>query len=285
MPTLLNTLHTVQSSLLNRNDAAEDLVADSAFEPADRLQLYRNNLVISLTEALAAVYPVVQRLVGEDFFRVACREYIPQYPPRQAPLHEFGKEFPGFIKTYRPATSLDYLADVAALEWALHRAYHAADADSLDATKLQQIPEQQHGELRFTLHPAVQLLKSCYPVSRIWQVNQEGFIGDGDVSLDEGDVCIAVIRPRLEVLVQAIPRAEWEFLSVLKNGSTLDEAVEAAGCIDEAFDLATVLRFRVADNTLVYASLKKQAFASFSLCATGHKLLASNRSPSFGARK
>ncbi|MGW8246818.1 MAG: HvfC/BufC N-terminal domain-containing protein [Acidiferrobacterales bacterium] len=255
MPTLPNTLRAMQSSLLDRSEDAEALIADSAFASTDRLQLYRNNLVISLTEALAAIYPVVQRLVGDDFFRVACRDYIPQFPPRQAPLHEFGKDFPGFIRSYKPAGSLAYLADVAVLEWAWHRAYHAADAGKLDATNLQQLPEQHQGELHFTLHPAVQLLKSDYPVDRIWQVNQEGFKGDDKVSLDEGGVCIAVIRPQLEVLVQAIPCAEWEFLTALDKGSTLDQAVEAAGCIDQAFDLATVLQSRVSDNTLVNASI------------------------------
>jgi hypothetical protein len=255
MPTLHNALRAMQSSLLKRSDNAETLIADSAFAATDRLQLYRNNLVISLTEALAAVYPVVQRLVGDDFFRIACRDYIPQFPPRQAPLHEFGKDLPGFIRTYEPAASLPYLADVAALEWAWHRAYHAADADKLDVMSLQQVPERQQGELRFTLHPAVQLVKSDYPVHRIWQVNQEGFNGEDEVSLDEGGVCIAVLRPQLEVLVQAVPCAEWEFLSALDAGCTLDQAVDAAGRVDQVFDLATVLRSRVEDNTLVNTSI------------------------------
>jgi len=255
MPTLHSTLRAMQSSLLKRSDDAEALVADSVFDPVNRLQLYRNNLVISLTEALSAVYPVVQRLVGADFFRVACREYIPQHPPRQASLHEFGKDFAAFIQTYEPAASLAYLADIAALEWAWHQAYHAAEADRLDTKSLQQLPADMHGELRFTLHPAVRLLKSDYPVQRIWQVNQDNFNDDGNVSLDEGGVYILIIRPQLEVLIQAIPCAEWEFLSSLEQGCALDQAVKAAGRIDAEFDLASVLRARVADNTLASATI------------------------------
>jgi len=255
MPTLHNTLRTMQSSLLERSDAAEALIADSAFTPVDRLQLYRNNLVISLTEALAAVYPVVQRLVGEDFFRVACRDYISRFPPLQAPLHDFGKDFPGFISAYQPAAALVYLADVAALEWAWHRAYHAAGADKLDPASLQRVSERQQGELRFTLHPAVQLLKSDYPVYRIWQVNQEGYADDNQVNLDEGGVYIVVTRPGLNIIVEAIPCAEWEFLSTLQKGGTLDEALRAAIHLDEAFNLVTLLRARVDDQTLVSISV------------------------------
>src|SRR5689334_10948952 len=44
--------------------------------PARRLQVYRNNLVVSLTAALEAVYPVVARLVGAGFFRQVARAFI-----------------------------------------------------------------------------------------------------------------------------------------------------------------------------------------------------------------
>lgn len=257
MPTLHNTLQAIQSSLLGQEHAAEELVADSAFEPAQRLQLYRNNLFISLTEALAAVYPVVQRLVGEDFFKTACREFISTHPPRQAQLHLFGDAFPEFIRTYRPASSLPYLADVATLEWAWHEAYHAADTEEFDATVLQQVPQKQYGDLRFALQPAVRLLRSAYPLYRIWQVNQDSYKGDQGVDLDEGGACILITRPRLDVVVQSIPEADWTFLSLLNKGCTIDEAVDAAMQVDARFDLAAVLQSRVADRTITSASVLK----------------------------
>jgi len=257
MPTLHRTLQAMQSSLLYRDNAAEALVGESAFEPAQRLQLYRNNLVIGLTEALAAVYPVVKRLVGEDFFRVTCREFIPAQPPRQAALHEFGESFPEFIRSYEPASSLPYLADVAELEWAWHEAYHAADADRLDAKQLQQVPQEQQAELRFALHPATRLLKSEYPVHRIWQVNQEGDTGNEVINLDEGGVCVIVIRPRLDVFIQTISETEWEFLSSLDYGNSLDDSLKAALSIDPQFNLGAVLQSRIADKTIVDTILVK----------------------------
>jgi hypothetical protein len=251
MPTLHNTLQAMQSSLLHRDNAAEVLIGDSSFEPAQRLQLYRNNLFIGLTDALAAVYPVVKRLVGEDFFKVTCHEFIPAFPPRQAALHEFGKAFPGFIRTFEPASSLPYLADVAELEWAWHEAYHAANADPLNVKLLQQVPQDQQARLRFTLHPAARLLKSEFPVHRVWQVNQEGYTGDETVNLDAGGAYILIARPQLEVLVQVIPEGEWEFLSLLGNGYSLDDALRAAIRIDSRFDLGVVLQSRVDDKTIV----------------------------------
>jgi len=257
MPTLHSTLQAMQSSLLYRDKAAEDLVGDSAFEPAQRLQLYRNNLVIGLTDALAAVFPVLKQLVGEDFFRVTCRDFIPAFPPRQAALHEFGEAFPDFIRSFEPASSLPYLADVAELEWAWREAYHAADADQLDAMQLQQVSPEQQAELRFVLHPAARLLKSEYPVHRIWQVNQEGY-GDYDiVNLDEGGAYILVVRPRLEVFIQTIAEAEWAFLSSLGNGNSLDDSLKTALSIDSRFNPGAVLQSRIADKTIVDTILPK----------------------------
>ena len=36
--------------------------------PNDTLQIYRNNITAVLTGALQAIYPTIQKLVGEDFF-------------------------------------------------------------------------------------------------------------------------------------------------------------------------------------------------------------------------
>src|SRR5689334_21117181 len=63
------------------------------------LQVYRNNVFASLTEALAAVYPVVKRLVGEPFFNQLARRFIRRHPSRSGNLHDFGAELPAFIAT------------------------------------------------------------------------------------------------------------------------------------------------------------------------------------------
>src|SRR5512143_2794599 len=97
-----------------------------------RLQVYRNNVLLNLTEALKAVYPVTERLVGDGFFRYAAGRYIPQHPSTSGNLHDFGGYFPGFLATFEPAAELAYLPEVARLEWAYHGVFHAADPLPLD---------------------------------------------------------------------------------------------------------------------------------------------------------
>ena len=46
-------------------------------DPARRLAVYRNNVVSSLIDALADTFPVVQRLVGTEFFRAMAGVFAP----------------------------------------------------------------------------------------------------------------------------------------------------------------------------------------------------------------
>src|SRR5687768_16032631 len=102
----------------------------------ERLQVYRNNVFISLRQALADVYPVVQRLVGEEFFNQLARRFVREHPSRSGNLHDFGREFAGFLATLPDLTELPYLPDVAALEWALHEVFHEAEARPFDFSTL-----------------------------------------------------------------------------------------------------------------------------------------------------
>ena len=155
--------------------------------PAERhLQVYRNNVFESLTGAFKAVYPAVERLVGTGFFAYAVDGYIRRHPPASGNLHDFGEDFAGFLAGFEPARALAYLPDVARLEWAWHRAFHAADGGPLALAALAAVAPEHYGELRFRLHPSAQLLASDYPILRIWQVNQPDHAGDATVDLAEG---------------------------------------------------------------------------------------------------
>ncbi|MGS0757134.1 HvfC/BufC family peptide modification chaperone, partial [Roseateles sp. GG27B] len=102
-------------------------------DPSARLAVYRNNVVSSLVDALAETFPVVEQLVGSEFFRAMAVLFVRQAPPRSRVLAHYGQAFPSFIADFEPAQGLPYLADMARLEVARVAAYHAADADSVSA--------------------------------------------------------------------------------------------------------------------------------------------------------
>jgi hypothetical protein len=221
------------------------------FPAAQHLQVYRNNVVESLTGALRAVYPVIEKLVGEGFFRYAVHEYLRAHRPRSGNLHDFGDAFAGFLTGFAPAAELPYLPDVARLEWAWHRAFHAADAPAFDLARLGAVPAEQHEALRFVLHPSAHLLASQFPIVRIFEINQEGYVGDTSVDLAEGGVRALVIRRELTVYVEPLAAGEAGLLTELAAQQTLGAAVQAALAAQPDFDLTATLADHLQRGTLV----------------------------------
>src|SRR5262245_41990171 len=118
-----------------------DHIDGGGLAPEQRLQVYRNNCLISLTDALKATYPVLHRLVGDGFFRTAAIAFIKAHPPREPRLSTYGAAFAAFLAQYPPASGLVYLPDVAKLEWALNSALHAPDVPALSPAELEQAAE------------------------------------------------------------------------------------------------------------------------------------------------
>ena len=110
-----------------------DVTAHNAVVPTRRFAVYRNNVVTGLVKALKSRFPVIEKIVDEEFFAAMARAFVVERPQRTPLLATYGDEFAAFIAAFEPARELAYLADVARLEAARTRAYHAADATPVDA--------------------------------------------------------------------------------------------------------------------------------------------------------
>jgi hypothetical protein len=217
--------------------------------PVRRFKVYRNNMVVSLTDLLQAYFPVVTRLVGEEFFRAMARDFIVRDPPRSPILSRFGARFPHFIQQFPPAQDLPYLADVARLEWLQQRAYHAADRAPITARDLASVPAEQMPDVVFELHPAVGLTVSPFPVVSIWKTNMI----DSDVrsiSLDEGGEAALVVRPQLDVQVVPLPSGADTFLALVMMDYTVSEATTASRLVDREFDLQQSLALLIGSGAI-----------------------------------
>ena len=133
------------------------LIAWNGSDPARRFGVYRNNVIVSLVDALADTFAVTQELVGVQFFRAMAREFAGTNPPTSPLLAFYGDTFPDFIEHFPPATGLPYLADVARIEHLRVHAYHAADLEPVHAetiaAALAEVADLPH--LRLAIHPAV----------------------------------------------------------------------------------------------------------------------------------
>jgi hypothetical protein len=225
--------------LSGQPEALAAIVRDDGIAFDKRLQVYRNNTIISLTEALKATYPVVAALVGDEFFGFAAKAFISGDPPQAPRLAEYGSGFAAFLAAFEPARTLPYLADVAALEWAVNEAHHAPDDNALTPQELSAVPPENSAALVFALRHSCRLLKSKYQVDRLWQAHQPG--GTLQDLAIEGDCYFLVYRPQDDVEMMTLGAAGYALLARISEGATLEAAFEAAAGIEPAFDLSGAL--------------------------------------------
>src|SRR5260370_20243834 len=139
------------------------LVAPDGEPSPKRFAVYRNNVVVGLTEALKDAFSVVHRIVGAEFFQAMARAYVVIEPPTSPILLDYGAGFPDFIGEFEPAATLPYLADVARIERAWTEAYHAPEAAPLDPGTFRAIEPDRLPEIRLLLHPSVRVVRSQFP--------------------------------------------------------------------------------------------------------------------------
>ena len=207
----------------------DGLIAWNGSDPARRFAVYRNNVVVSLVDALADTFTVTQELVGEAFFRAMARVFALADPPKKRLMAFYGERFPNFIAGFTPAASVPYLADVARLEYLRVLAYHAGDVAPLAAEELAAAltdPETLPA-LRVALHPSLHMLASRFAVASLWGAHQ-GLLALADVVPDEPETAL-ILRCGLDVEVLRITPADGVFIAALRDGVPLGGAVQVAG--------------------------------------------------------
>ena len=221
-------------------DIAE-LVKFNQLQNKQRLQVYQNNFRLSLTSNLASIYPVVEKLVGENFFKYASHEFITLHPSLHGNLHEYGGEFSNFLAEFEPAKSLVYLPDMAKFEWAYHRVFHEQDAPALDLQRLEIVNEADYENIVFSINPASRLMKSRFPLIDIWQANQ--LDDPPEVKLIDQDYFFLVGRRNYENIFQSLNEVEYKFLEMIVSGKKLGEVSNtlSRSFSEEQFDLNELL--------------------------------------------
>lgn len=195
-----------------------------------RFEVYRASFEANLGQALRDTYPVVNRLVGEDYFGQVARGYLRAHPSHSGDLHEYGAHFATFLAAQDSVLDLPYLRDVARLEWLAHLAFHAADAEPLTLAVLAGLPPDFNAGL--CLLPCVGVMRSEFPVHRIWQVNQESWTGDAVVHLGAGGVRLAVTREGLDIVLLPMEADAYELARALFKRGSLGVASEAMADAD-----------------------------------------------------
>ena len=232
-------------ALLATADEPTTVLADihgGVFSPAERLSIYRNNLRENFLKVLELEFPVIKKLVGDDFFRQTARQYLAHAPSRSGDLLHCGRQFPQFLREQFGNGDYAYLPDVAALEWAYQEAMIAADDTQVfDLAGLANIAPDDYDQLTLQPHPAMRLLRSPWPIVAIWNANQPGAAVDIQIDVSRGGENALLTRPLRSTGIATVSPGAAAFLQATLERVALGAALASALNADPDFDLQSAL--------------------------------------------
>ncbi len=247
--TFKDTMLQPAADLHHVDDDFRDVFVDNDISVEDRLKVYHNNIIGSVSASLCATFPVIEKLVGDDFLKAMARAFIFDTPPTSGCLHTYGTGFDDFIRSYAPAKGLPYLADVATFELAVNAAYYAPDDLAMRPDTLAGVSKDALSDVQIMLRPSVTFIESSYPILAIKHFceNEEKY--DAPDLTHSHETRLLVYRPHLEVEIVSLDKDEFFILKQFHSHESLGRALEKTLDIYPAFDFNKFLQKNISLET------------------------------------
>lgn len=237
-----------RAALLDSSHPVPTDLIDADQRPAGaRFNVYRNNVAVSLTEALHTGFPVITKLLGPQNMDGLAGIFLRQHPPQSPLMMHYGQDFPDFLGSLPQLAHLGYLPDIARLELALRRAYHAADAAAIAPETLGTLPPEDLMASTVSLAPAVELIRSPWPIHDIWRYNTETDAPQPRAEAQD----ILITRPEFDPLPSLLPPGGADWIAALMQGQSIGAAHETSLAVTEDFNLADPLALLLQGHAIV----------------------------------
>jgi len=243
----VNQTEFVSAMLDPARDVPEGLLDPGGRGAGKRFNVYRNNVAVSLTEALVTAFPSIHRRIGDKNFRALAGIFLRAHPPASPLMMFYGEEMPEFLADFEPLSHLGHLPDLARVDLARRHSYHAADSTPIDPGRLQEIAPDALMRARLGIAPAVRVLSSPWPIFSIWRGIMEERAETPEKHAEE----VLVARPEYDPAVMLLPKGGAALVTALQKGRDFANAIEAAECIDEKFDLTAALGTLLSGNAII----------------------------------
>ena len=215
----------------------EGLTDAHGAEAGRRFDVYRNNIAVSLIDALETGFPVTTRLLGSANMRGFAGVFLRQTPPSSPVMFRYGAGFPEFLETAPDLDRWPYLADSVRLELDLRESYHAADSEPLAPSMLGSLAPDTLLTTRLDLAPSLRLRRSRWPIFDIWRYNtEEGADPPRSVAQD-----VVTLRIDYDPAPHPLSPGAAAWIGAILNGATIGEAHDIALAEAPAFDLGPTL--------------------------------------------
>ncbi len=243
-----------REALLNPAAPVPDGLCDGKGQSAGRrYAVYRNNVTVSLKEAMVTAFPLVRKIIGRQLFDQLATEFVRAHPPRTPLMMAYGAELPRFVENAPAFKHIGYLGDAARLDLAMRASYHAADADPLTAAALSEMEPEDLLQSHFKLALATRILRSPWPLFDIWQYNM---VPDAPKPQPvQQDVLIT--RIDFDPAPLALPAGGADWLAALDAGTPFGAANDLISTRVPEFDLAACLTLALTAQALISPSSKE----------------------------
>jgi hypothetical protein len=218
------------------------------------LAIYQRNLKASAISALKITFPTVLKLIGDEVFSYAVEQLIKQSPPSAGDWGVWGNNFSNVLKQITALQSFPYVADIATLDFSLHRIGREKDIE-LDMESISLLASCELDELRMILNPSIQLMVSEFPIVDIYNANHsssnqsEYYLKQAQHSLVSALGQIALIyRPQFKPLVRTIESSEYDWLLLIKEGLSMGKALDVLMSRKQSFSLEAWLPLAIEQN-------------------------------------
>lgn len=193
---------------------------------ATRLAVYVDGYPARLHDALRETFPAVARLLGAARFHALVHRYLRCATLPSYNLNDAGAELPAALAADPLGAELPFLADLAALEWALARAYHARQPAPLTVAELAALAPAAILASGVRWQPSLALCASAWPIHALWAA-REAPPGAIDIDLTVAER-VVVWRCGLAVECALIDAERAAVLDALRRGAAVGAAVAQA---------------------------------------------------------
>lgn len=193
---------------------------------SERLGIHVGGYPARLHDALLEAFPAVARLLGPARFDRLARRYLRAAAPRSYNLNDAGGELGAVLRDDPLATALPFLPDLAELEWAVNRAFHAREESPLAPARLATLDPRRLLAGRVRLQPSLAVRVSPWPIHALWEARAAA-PGAIDIDLTVGEQ-VLVRRAGLAVACAPIDAGRAAALQSLLGGHSLAATAEQA---------------------------------------------------------
>jgi hypothetical protein len=220
---------TAPDGVRTLGDAFGDLLGEDERLPAvDRLEIYANAFFFRILDALRENHGALCAALGEELFHDLVTVYLLVHPPRHYSLTHAGDALPHYLAAAPSAApfrrACAWAPDLARLEHARLVAFHAADAEPLPRSDLEQLAPEAWEMLRLHLVPSLSLLELAWPVHALMRAHDAGEPPPG---IAPAAVHLAVWRFEETVRFRTLDAQEAQALALAGTGATFGAICEA----------------------------------------------------------